>query len=116
GQDESAPEALPSIDAGGSIVPLPSLLIQKTFQLNEDADCTGTVTVNDTVEFKLQYFNQTVIPIQDIIVSDVLPAAVTYVPNTTLFNGNPLPDNSSSSPFPLDEGGFNTGELPALGK
>ena len=116
GQDESAPDALPSIDAGSSIVPLPSVLIQKTFQLNEDADCTGTVTVNDTVEFKLQYFNQTVIPIHNIIVSDVLPAAVTYVPHTTLLNGNPLPDNSNSSPFPLDEGGYNTGELPALGQ
>jgi uncharacterized repeat protein (TIGR01451 family) len=116
GQDESAPEALPSIDAGGSIVPLPSLLIQKTFQFNEDADCTGTVTVNDTVEFKLQYFNQTVIPIHNIIVSDTLPAAVTYVPNTTLLNGNPLPENSTSSPFPLDESGFNTGELSALGQ
>lgn len=116
GQDESAPEALPSIDAGGSIVPLPSLLIQKTFQLNEDADCTGTVSVNDTVEFKLQYFNQTVIPIRNIIVSDTLPAAVTYIPQTTLLNGTFLPDNSSGSPFPLDESGFNTGDLPALGQ
>jgi uncharacterized repeat protein (TIGR01451 family) len=92
------------------------LLIQKTFQLNEDADCTDTITVNDTIEFKLQYFNQTVIPIHNIIVSDTLPAAVTYIPNTTLLNGNPLPDNGSGSPFPLDEGGFNTGELPALGQ
>lgn len=116
GQDESAPEALPSIDAGSGIVPLPSLLIQKTFQLNEDADCTGTVTANDTVEFKLQFFNQTVIPIRNIIVSDTLPAAVTYVPNSTLLNGAPLLDNSNGSAFPLDEDGFNAGELPARGQ
>ncbi len=116
GQDESAPVALPSIDAGSSIVPLPSLLIQKTFQINEDADCTGTVTANDTVEFKLQYFNQTIIPIHNIIVSDDLPATVTYVPQTTFLNGNPLPDDSNSSPFPLDEGGYNAGDLLARGQ
>jgi hypothetical protein len=107
GQDESAPEALPSIDAGGSIVPLPSLLIQKPFN-NEI--CTGTVTVNDTVEFKLQYFNQ-LLSYHNIVVSD--PARRSITPDH-LFNGNLL-DNSSVA-LPLDESGFNTGELPALGK
>ena len=114
GQDESAPDALPSIDGGTGIVPLPSLLLQKTFKVSDDADCTGTVTLGDTVEFKLQYFNNTVNPVRNVTITDALPSAVTYVPNSTILNNMPLADATNGTPFLLDEGGYNVGDMPAL--
>ncbi|MBI1880177.1 MAG: IgGFc-binding protein, partial [Chloroflexi bacterium] len=114
GQDENADPALPSIDAGTGIVPLPSLLLQKTFAVAEDVDCSGSITVGDTLQFKLQYFNETANIIRNVFVADALPGAVTYLPNTTLLNGALIPDNGTT-PFPLDEGGYNVGEAESFG-
>lgn len=112
GQDESANPALPSIDAGTGIVPLPSLLVQKTSN-PQDRDCTGTVTLNDAIQFKLAFFNNSVSTIRNVIIADALPAEVTYVPQSTELNGlpNSISDSSSGSAFPLDAGGFDTGDL-----
>ena len=44
GQDENAPDALPSIDVGTSIIPLSSLNLQKTVELIDEADCTGSIS------------------------------------------------------------------------
>ncbi|MBE7469417.1 MAG: IgGFc-binding protein [Anaerolineales bacterium] len=115
GQDQDADGALPSLDAGTGIVPLPSLLLQKTFRVAEDADCTGSVTVADAVEFKLQYFSQTINTIHNVVITDNLPASVAYIPNSTQLNGAPIPDNSGGTPFPLDEGGLNVGDIGSMG-
>lgn len=115
GQRQDAPPALPSIDAGAGIVPLPSLLLQKTFRVDDDVDCNGTVNIGDIILFKLQYFNQTVRPINNVVIVDDLPSSVSYILNTTRLNGNPFPDNSSGSPFVLDEGGYHLGEVGPLG-
>lgn len=115
GQRKDAPPALPSIDAGTGITPLPSLLLQKTFKVTDDVDCNGTVNIGDIIQFKLQYFNQTVRPIHNVVVVDDLPPSIAYVPHTTLLNGNPLPDNSSGSPFALDTPGYPVGDVVPLG-
>ncbi|GIK42094.1 MAG: hypothetical protein BroJett011_59270 [Chloroflexota bacterium] len=115
GQRQDASPALPSIDAGTGIVPLPSLLLQKTFRVSDDVDCNGTVNIGDTILFKLQYFNQTVRPINNVVIVDDLPPSVSYLPHTTLLNGGPFPDNISGTPFALDEGGYNLGLIGALG-
>lgn len=116
GQDESANPALPSIDAGTGIVPLPSLLLQKTFNSGPESDCSGTITRGDTIQFKLQYFNNTVNPIRNVVIADSLPSAVTYQPNTTQLNGALIPDDSSgATPFLLDEAGYNVGDVERLG-
>ena len=115
GQDESANPADPSIDVGTSIVPLPSLVIQKTVgPLLKDADCTGTITLGDTIQFNLHYFNNSVGPINDVILEDDLPSSVTYVPNSTVVDGVVIPDNGNT-PFPLDEGGYYAGTLAERG-
>ncbi|NJN92712.1 MAG: hypothetical protein HC875_00810 [Anaerolineales bacterium] len=115
GQDQDADPGVPSLDAGTGIVPLPSMLLQKTFRMAEDVDCTGSVTVADAVEFRLQYFSQTVNTIHNVVIADNLPASVTYIPNSTQLNGAPVPDSSSGTPFLLDEGGLNVGDLAAMG-
>ncbi|MCK6625355.1 MAG: IgGFc-binding protein [Anaerolineae bacterium] len=114
GQDQDADPALPSIDAGTGIVPLPALLLQKTFAISEDVDCTGSVTVGDSIQFRLHYFNETANSVRNIFLSDTLPGTVVYVPNTTLLNGAPIPD-SGTTPFPFDEGGYHVGDLGAFG-
>jgi uncharacterized repeat protein (TIGR01451 family) len=113
GQDERANPALPSIDAGTGIVPLPSLLLQKT-DAPQDRDCTGTVTLNDTINFRLKFFNNSVATIRNIIIVDALPPEVSYVPGTARLNGSTgssIPDSSSGTAFPFDEGGVNVGDL-----
>ena len=114
GQDETADPADPSIDAGTGIVPLPSLLLQKTFAIQEDIDCTGTVTLGDVIEFQVNFFNNTANSIRNVIITDALPSEVAYVPNSTHLNGTLIPDGNNGTPFLLDEGGYNVGEIPPL--
>ncbi len=111
GQDASASSALPSIDAGTSIVPLRSLALQKTFTLLIDNDCSGGISLGDDVRFQLDYANDSATLLNTVTVSDTLPAALTYIANTTVQNGLPVADNSGPSPYPLDAGGLNTGNL-----
>jgi uncharacterized repeat protein (TIGR01451 family) len=111
GQDESATVALPSIDAGTSIVPLRSLTLQKTFTLLTDVDCTGTISVGDAVRFQLDYINDSATLLTTVTVSDTLPTALTYITNTTTQNSAPVADNSGPSPYPLDGTGLNAGSL-----
>lgn len=113
GQDQNAPPALPSIDAGTSITPLPALAIQKNFELVLDQDCNGIISVRDTVRFRLDYFSNAAANINNVTVTDVLSPALGYVPGTTTLNGAPVADGGGSTPFVLDEGGFNAGTLGA---
>ncbi len=118
GQDESAPIADPSIDVGTAIVPLPSLEVKKSVPpIFIDLDCSGAISFGDTIRYQVDYFNNTIDPVANIVIDDILPAEVTYVPNsTTITTGpslGPIPDGGTT-PFPLDEGGFNVGDLPLL--
>lgn len=117
GQDQSAPPAEPSIDVGTGIVPIPSLLLQKTVgPLSQDIDCTGSVTLGDIIQYKVEYLNNSVSPITNIIIEDHLPPEVRYLAGSTRFDGTALPDAATGSPFRLDEGGYNVGDLAALAK
>lgn len=93
------------------ISPLRSLTIQKTFDMVLDQDCNGIISVRDTVQFKLDYFDNAATTINNINVEDILPSALSYVPGTTTSNGAPIADGGGSTPFILDEGGFNAGIL-----
>lgn len=115
GQDEAANAGIPSIDAGTSIVPLRSLAIQKTFNLLADMDCSGSISLGDAVRFQLEYINDSALVINSVIVSDTLPSALVYIPNTTVEDGQPVPDNGGPSPYPLDRGGLDTGSLSEFG-
>ena len=118
GQAENAPPALPSIDVGTSIVPLPDLGITKVAgPLHEDVDCTGTITLDDILQYTLTYYNNTLDPVTAVNVEDFLSPDVEYVPNSAkVIEGpslGPVPD-AGASLFPLDEGGLVVGDLPIL--
>jgi uncharacterized repeat protein (TIGR01451 family) len=115
GQDAGANLALPSIDVGTSVVPLPSSAIQKHMILFSDEDDSGTITWSDVVRFTLRAYNNTVNPLPDGIIEDNLPTNVTYVAGSSTVNNGPIPDDSGSkTPFPFDEGGLNIGVIPGL--
>ncbi len=97
GQDGRAPVALPSIDVGTGIAPIQSLTIQKTYELIIDVDCNGTITPRDTVQFELLYLNNTASTVTGVIVQDILPDALSYVPDTIEVNGNPRLDASGAT-------------------
>jgi uncharacterized repeat protein (TIGR01451 family) len=116
GQDQFAPLALPSIDAGTSIVPLPSLVIQKRFDLFTDADGTGTITWGDRVRFTLSAYNNSSVPLLNGRIEDLLQSSLTYVPGSSTVNGLPIPDDGvGATLFPFDEGGYNVGNIPSFG-
>jgi uncharacterized repeat protein (TIGR01451 family) len=52
---------------------------------------------------------------QAVTVLDTLPEGVQYFAGTTRLNGSLVPDSSSGSTFPLDEGGLGIGTLSAGG-
>ncbi|MDX1522093.1 MAG: hypothetical protein R3264_10735, partial [Anaerolineae bacterium] len=115
GQDETASPALPSIDVGTGVVPVPSLLVQKTIgPFIDDRDCSGSVTLGDGIRYQVRYFNNSVNPIPNIIVEDNLPPQVAYIPNSTQINGAQVADDAGSTPFLFDNGGFNIGDLEPL--
>jgi uncharacterized repeat protein (TIGR01451 family) len=111
GQDAGASLALPSIDAGTSIVPLRSLVLQKTFGLLNDVDCSGSISLGDDVRFELRYANDSATLLSSVTVSDTLPLALDYISGTATQDGLPLADDPGPSPFPFDSPGRNTGPL-----
>lgn len=115
GQDQGASLALPSIDLGTNIVPLRAPSIQKGYTVVQEGYSCGTVAQDTILQFRLQAFNDSNVPIPNAVVRDTLPAGVMYVAGSTMMQGTPIPDNSSGSPFPLDEGGLNVGTIPELG-
>ena len=107
GQRPDAPVALPSIDVGLALVPLPSLQLQKTIRLSIDADQSGTISWGDTLRFIIFNINNSQQILDPTVVSDTLPLNITYISNSTTVRGQPIPDDSSgATAFPLDEGGY----------
>lgn len=106
GQDQLAPAGNPSIDVGTSFPPFPTLAPKKVFALVIDADNSGTLTWGDTIRFDLAALNNSELPIASARIIDDLPPSVTYVPNSTLIDGVPIPDDTAGTAFPLDGSGF----------
>ncbi len=104
GQDQTASPALPSIDAGTAIVPLPSLALQKSLELVNDADGTGTPTWGDTVRFEIFVVNTSRTILNPVTISDNLPPSTTYVPDSTTVGGTSVADGTGGTTFPLEAG------------
>ncbi len=115
GQDQNAPSSLPSIDVGTNIVPLPPLAIQKSYTVAEEGYSCGTVARPYTVDFQLQVYNTSVNPVPDVVVLDELPPGVSYVLGSAVVGGQPVPDDGSGTPFPLDEEGLTIANIPERG-
>ncbi len=116
GQDEGADIALPSIDVGTSIVPFPTLLIQKSISaFAKEVTCSEITPPGKVIQYRLEYLNLSTNPLDNVIVNDMFntqqgPLGQEYIPGTTLINGVPIPDDiTGTTTFPLDEAGYNIG-------
>ena len=110
GQDQDANTGDPSIDVGTNIVPLRALSIQKTYTLVEEGYNCGTASQPNRIQFELQAFNDSTMPIPNLVVTDNLPWGMRYVPGTTTLGGSSIPDDNGG--FPL-ENGYSAGTLDA---
>lgn len=125
GQDETAPPALPSIDVGTNIMPLPAASIQQRANILSEGFVCGELVQPYTLEFELHAYNDSFSDFSEAIVADELPPEFSYVPGSAamtttlgsaLVESRAIPDDGDGSPFPLDEGGYNLGSIPAFGE
>ncbi len=117
GQDPAlAAAAQPGLDVASLIPPLREGEAGKKSTVVVDADGDGFLSAGDTVEYDIRAVNsaRTSIP-GPFAVQDNLPTELTYVPGSTRYRysvgGNwqawtSIPDDSTGTPFPLDEAGF----------
>ncbi len=115
GEESNAPATQPGIDAGGNIVPIFSLALQKRFEPRDTLDCSGMIRNGDDLRFNLDYFNNAAYggPTNVTLIDD-LPPEFEYVPGSTRLNGVPVPDGPGNQPpfspagggvtTPVDEG------------
>jgi uncharacterized repeat protein (TIGR01451 family) len=122
GQDpQTSTAGAPGLDVGTSVPPMPEFTAGKDGLLYDDPstpgvidgdhDRDGYITCGDEIVWPITVHNVSRVPVPDVIVSDVIPADTTYVPNSTYLNGTTLIPDSGSTAFPLDEGGYNYGNL-----
>ena len=113
GQDpETAAPGNPFLDFGTTVPPIRKISGWKDFAHTTDVNGNGLVDPGDEITFYLNLKNAGNAPVLGLTVFDPLPAEVTYVPNTTYFNNSLIPDNSSGTPFPVDELGYRITSVP----
>lgn len=115
GEDPSTAGAgLPYLDVGYNIPPFPQAVVVKSGFVS-DANGNNLLDPGETLQYTITAKNLGVVTFFNTVVSDTLPAEVTYVANSTLFNGTPVADSvtpPATTLFPLDEGGINVGNIP----
>jgi uncharacterized repeat protein (TIGR01451 family) len=92
----------PYIDAGTTVLPFPMPVLYKSPVLVTDAPPSG-LSLGDVLEYTVQLDNKGLLPLGNTVVIDEQSASLTYVPNSTTLDGNPIPDDTSGTPFPLDD-------------
>ena len=112
GQDPlTASASEPGLDVGTAVPPMPEFEASKDSSLYQDNDGDGYIGPGDVIEYTINVFNVSRIPVPDVIVKDEIPDDATYVPGSASISDDPYP----ATPFPLDEGGKNIGTLPVGG-
>ena len=90
----------PYIDAGTTVIPFPTPLLKKSAVIVTNVSSTE-LGVGDVIQYTVEVDNKGLLPLGNTVVIDAPSGNLTYVPNTTTFNSNAIPDNSSGSAFPL---------------
>ena len=86
-------------------------------RFEERVSVRGRLSVRQRVTFTLTVVNNSPTAVHEIVINDEPPPPLTYVPNTTTLNGQPLADPAGQSPLAqgLARSGLNVGALPAGG-
>jgi uncharacterized repeat protein (TIGR01451 family) len=86
-----AARALPFLDLGYTVLPLPIPEISKNSRLLIDADRSGDISPGDTLEYRVQVFNNGFGPIQQPVLLDTLPFTYTdFIVGSAISNPAPL--------------------------
>jgi large repetitive protein len=88
----------PYIDAGTTVLPFPVPVLKKSSTLISNTPPTLLYTV--------ELDNKGLLPLGNTVVIDAPPTNLSYLPNTTTYNGSALPDSVTGTPFPLDTPGY----------
>ncbi len=107
GQDPAVSGAgNPFLDLGTTVLPIPLPVIRKSSRIITDIGASG-LSIGDILEYRVEIDNKGLLPLGNTLVVDTLPAAITYQPNTSQWNGNPIADDTvGTTIFPLDETGY----------
>ena len=111
GQDPTTASAgAPGLDVGTGVPPLPLFSAGKNGTLFTDADGDGFVSPGDTLLYTIAITNISRAPVPNLNLQDTIPAGTAYVPGTTTLKigsgpVNPISDDGSGTPFPLDGAG-----------
>ncbi|MBX7207515.1 MAG: putative Ig domain-containing protein [Verrucomicrobiaceae bacterium] len=106
GQDPAtAGPGNPFLDCGTTVLPFPVPVLKKTAAIYTDTAPSG-LSIGDTIEYTVTVDNRGLLPLGNLLVLDPLNPSLTYVANSTTRDGIAIPDGSSGTPFPLDEGGY----------
>lgn len=94
GEDASSGvTGLPAMDLGTAVLPFPSLTAYKTAALIGDFNSNGGIDAGELIQYTVRVHNSGIMPITNIVLTDMLDPNVTYVANTTGYS------TSQSGPF-----------------
>ena len=112
GEDpQNAPIGSPGFDAGYTVIPSTTMIVDKTAAIAEDHDGNGSFSPGDTVTYTVSIADAGNLAFTDVDLTDVLQPGMTYVEETTQFDdGDTVTDYPDDAPgsdtaFPFDEGG-----------
>ncbi len=114
GEDpQNAPAGSPGFDAGYTIIPSTTMLVNKTSALAHDANGDGKFGPGDTMTYDIEIADAGSLAFTNVKADDTLPGGLTYVPGSTVFDDGstqtPIADDNAppaATVFPLDETGI----------
>lgn len=110
GEDPStAPTGSPGLDAGYTVIPTTTMLVNKSSSLAVDSNGDGKFGPGDDIQYTVAVSNVGSINFTNVVVDDTLMAGLTYVPGSTTFDDGatiPIADDGVGTAFPLDGGGL----------
>lgn len=105
----------PGLDAGTTAPPALTFEAGKLAEIVNDQDGDGSADPGDQLRYSVVVRNNARVPVGSITLSDTVPLHTSYVLSSTTQDSGAGPvdiaDNTSGTPFPLDEGGIGLGNL-----
>lgn len=121
GEDPAnAPAGNPGLDAGYTVIPNTTMLVDKTSTLATDSNGDGEFSPGDTVQYETQIVDVGSLSFTNVVFDDDLPPGLTYLPGSTVYDDGstitPVADDTSppaATAYPLDEGGASLPDVAA---